>query len=688
MLPEIEKLVWEELCFFTFASVCWALVEPKYMLRTRAAIVGGTAAVILLLQAAAIAGGGITRAATLMTLTAYLPVIVCLHIISANSFFSTAAVWSTALSGYAILDLLLKTLTLAAARLGLSAPATAAVSTGLLAAACAGLYIVAFKYLRVPFRTYVARDTIGWFTLCFPTMAVLFLLRYFTSSTTSIPALVLLLMTAVGTIIVLVRLLTSSAELERLRETEREVMRQLELQRRNCEDLSDRLRTGRNYRHDLRHHLVALEGLAREDGAERVLEYVSGLSGVLARTGEGNYCANVAVNAVLSHYLAVAEENGCRAAAEVRLPDELPFDELDVCALIANAIENAASAASAAPEGEREISISAELLDGGKLTVTVRNSCPEKPAFDASGMPASNRPGHGIGLRSARAVAKRNHGLVRCSWDAGVFTFRAVLFAQPRAAGQAAAPEKKRRWAWLRTAAAGAGAAMLFLFLAINALPSLAGELHNLTVIGGIAQLFDASSYGWGGSGFSDGTGEGCEPETEQAELENARDGFIAGMRSLFREYAGQRYNGYVSMDVSEQVLCDDGEYLSVRLTGVLNAGGSGEFSHCYTVDMGTGRIITLSELFKDGADYVGVISAEILRQMEEAVAAGEADYFIPGGIWSEEECFSKIDPEQDFYIKSGGTLVIAFEEYEVAPGSMGSPEFEIPAGVIGDILA
>jgi len=55
---------------------------------------------------------------------------------------------------------------------------------------------------------------------------------------------------------------------------------------------------------------------------------------------------------------------------------------------------------------------------------------------------------------------------------------------------------------------------------------------------------------------------------------------------------------------------------------------------------------------------------------------AAEADYFLPGGIWPEEGCFKPIDPDQDFWISENGQLVIVFAEYEVAPGSMGAPEF------------
>ena len=108
------------------------------------------------------------------------------------------------------------------------------------------------------------------------------------------------------------------------------------------------------------------------------------------------------------------------------------------------------------------------------------------------------------------------------------------------------------------------------------------------------------------------------------------------------------------------------------------NPGGSMEYSRCVTIDKQSGEVLALSDLFDEGYDYIGEISAEVLRQMEFRTENEGASYFIPGGIWSDDECFKEISPDQDFYLTSDGLLVIVFEEYTVAPGSEGSPEFEM----------
>jgi hypothetical protein len=97
--------------------------------------------------------------------------------------------------------------------------------------------------------------------------------------------------------------------------------------------------------------------------------------------------------------------------------------------------------------------------------------------------------------------------------------------------------------------------------------------------------------------------------------------------------------------------------------------------------------MLELSDLFQPETKYVSAISREIKAQMAEQNNAGTAAFFLPGGIWSDEECFQSIAPDQNFYINDENQLVIVFDEYEVAPGSMGTPEFVIPTEFLNGML-
>ena len=80
------------------------------------------------------------------------------------------------------------------------------------------------------------------------------------------------------------------------------------------------------------------------------------------------------------------------------------------------------------------------------------------------------------------------------------------------------------------------------------------------------------------------------------------------------------------------------------------------------------------------------MISDNIKLQMREQMAADEANkYFLDEKDFPEFN-FTAITPDADFYFNHEGELVIAFDEYEVAPGYMGAPEFVIAKDVTDTI--
>lgn len=246
--------------------------------------------------------------------------------------------------------------------------------------------------------------------------------------------------------------------------------RMMELQRQDYDALRQKMEVGRIYRHDMRHHLAAVEGLLRQGDQEGALQYVRSLSGGLGELTEPARCANPAVNAVLAAYAVQAAEAGCTVETNLRMPEELPFEETDLCVILANALENAVHACQELPEEQRRISLRMELTENRRLMISVENPCPRQVAFGDDGLPAGPREGeHGLGLQSVKRVADKYGGIFRCQWEKGRFLLRTVLMPS---AGREAPGEKKRLNRALPAAlAALAVLAVLALLAALKALP-------------------------------------------------------------------------------------------------------------------------------------------------------------------------------------------------------------------------
>ena len=96
---------------------------------------------------------------------------------------------------------------------------------------------------------------------------------------------------------------------------------------------------------------------------------------------------------------------------------------------------------------------------------------------------------------------------------------------------------------------------------------------------------------------------------------------------------------------------------------------------------------MTLEDLFVEGSDYISAISENIKTQMQEQMAADEGVIYFLDNDDMPEFNFQWISEETYFYFNLIDELFIAFDEYEVAPGSMGAPEFVIPQEVTAAIL-
>lgn len=658
----------------TFLAILWVLLEAKGSRQSARWALAG------FLAAEAVLQGGIYNLSftpelvlTLLPLTFYLPAILGAHLLSKYPFLPTAVAWLFALLCQ---DLLLTERELLST-LGsqLRGFVWSWVRGGLLLLSAVGMIAALFLLFRKPFRAAAGELSGGWASLPFLPIMLLALYSYLLSSPGNAVMLFLLFLTALAAVLVTARMISSLNAQRQARDSQLQV----EALRQDYALLQKKLELGRRYRHDVRHHMLALSALIQQEKGDEALDYVSRWQGQMTQLEQHSWCRSPVINAVISAYQAQAQEAGCVLDAEVSLPQELPFEETDLCVALANALENAVHACQAMPEGKpRRIRLELILTDRRRLTLHVENSCPAPVEFDRDGFPITPpREGHGQGLRSIASVAEKYHGIFHCGYADGVFDLRVALLD--------ASPEPRP----VRRIPAVYAGILLGIFL-LNCMPSLARALEIVPILGPVIQVVDLRSYSWfwGATGISvDEPVLDGEQQAVNAIL--ARQGaLIQQMKDLFLDYAARKYHGYVAEDITHQIILDDGRLFILRLDATLNAGGSVDYHRYIVLDKETARVLSLGDLFQSGVDYLSPINQEITAQMQEQIDAGTGDYFLPGGIWAESECFQSIAEDQNFYVDETGRLVIVFDEYEVAPGSMGSPEFTIPTHALNSLLA
>lgn len=801
MYDTIIFYVWtmeEAIIFLTFLFVCAALTKSRFNVRKTTAIL-----LIGMLFSSALTtvvfwgSDNVAFALRMLPLTAYIPAILVLHILSDSGFFKTVPIWCIGLLVMYIGYLIQKTTKHMRLPKSLSEYTSMAIEILLLLVVMSAICVVIVKYIRGLFQQSIRYSDLNWSVPLALLLLIMALFSYFYNSTYNSVATLLLLLIAVVSSLVIIKLFRTEFTRQHLKKEYEENEIRLKVQQKEFMEITHKHEMLREYRHDMRHHLLALDNIIQDSDNTHAEEYIHSLMERLEETENIVYCKNHMVNAVLSSYINKAKEIGCELELNISIPEKLNIEDVDLCSVLSNALENAIHACEKEVEKHRYIKIKINYYNS--LVISIKNGCKKTVAFDKNGLPiAMKGQEHGIGMKSMNHTIKKYNGIMKCEWLEDEFRLHAILFN---------IVEKNNR-TYVKKAHKPASATLFSIVCIcafLNLSPNIAETLADVPIVGSVVQVITARNHRYtrGHTRFEAnepkielvfpriaqqesmpehsetkvvlptpatlstllvekessqnpisleetsneaavptagpkndavltqvanndalevsitipapeavGFDESCvrlpapdfckmehlvieenivkdNPALEEGieDMNDKLNDYIKVLREKFDWYVERKYMGYVALEADYTILCNNEDLLTIRFDTTINIGGSADFSRCFSLDKRTGSVIELVDLFQDGADYITPISSYILEEMTRQVENGTGNYYIPGGIWLDDECFKSISKEQNFYINGQRKLVITFDEYEVAPGSMGCVEFVIPMNVIEPIL-
>lgn len=179
------------------------------------------------------------------------------------------------------------------------------------------------------------------------------------------------------------------------------------------------------YRHDMRHHLAFLQGLAASGRIDEISQYLNTVQSDIDAITPMRYCQNETVNLILSAYVGNARQAGITLTIDATLPDTLPFSDTELCSLLSNALENAIHACKQIPEKEKRIIHLRMFSKNTKLCIDIRNTYHYEPVI-SNGLPQTNQHGHGFGTKSIVHIVEKHGGVYRFFVKDGWFIFQAT----------------------------------------------------------------------------------------------------------------------------------------------------------------------------------------------------------------------------------------------------------------------
>nr|WP_295975539.1 DUF3298 and DUF4163 domain-containing protein [uncultured Bacillus sp.] len=242
--------------------------------------------------------------------------------------------------------------------------------------------------------------------------------------------------------------------------------------------------------------------------------------------------------------------------------------------------------------------------------------------------------------------------------------------------------KKKRRYIYLWSASAAA----LLLTAVVNFSPDAAHAMSKIPFVKEIVDIITFHEFNeeLNHSSINVKTPAitGLEDKTLEENLNNK---YVEESQQLYKEFVhSSSEKGHFAIDSDYKKVTETPAILSIQRT-IQRTEASGYIQNKYiTIDKEDQVLITLKSLFKDD-QYINIVSENIKEQMKQQMKADSNKTY-----WMTDEDmdpFTQIDPNQEFYISKDHKLVIAFDEYEVAPGYMGAVEFKIPTEAISSIL-
>lgn len=201
-----------------------------------------------------------------------------------------------------------------------------------------------------------------------------------------------------------------------------------QIQIQQLQQTSDMIERVRRERHELKNTYFYIDGLVKAKRYDELEHYLD--TELSARTSgmEEFQTGNTLVDFLLTQKVNEARQKNIRVMTSVAPLSKLTVREEDLCALLANLLDNAIEASVGRSDGDVQL-----FLDRvkGYLRIRVRNRADEMVLRENPSLRTTkeDRERHGIGLSVVRSITAKYQGSFEAQWDNGYFCATAMLLA-------------------------------------------------------------------------------------------------------------------------------------------------------------------------------------------------------------------------------------------------------------------
>ncbi len=185
-------------------------------------------------------------------------------------------------------------------------------------------------------------------------------------------------------------------------------------------------RTMRGWRHDYHNHMQTIKAFLALNQIDEIPRYLDQLEADLDSIDIAVQTGNVSIDAILSSKVAMARKKKIDVNVKAKVPDRLTVNEVDLCVIIGNLLDNAMESCERVKEKNKFIRIYIGVWKE-QLYISITNATCEvrrKKIYEFISLKGEN---HGHGLRRIDSITEKYNGFINRRNEPGVFATEVML---------------------------------------------------------------------------------------------------------------------------------------------------------------------------------------------------------------------------------------------------------------------
>lgn len=202
-----------------------------------------------------------------------------------------------------------------------------------------------------------------------------------------------------------------------------------EIYKNNFIAIENVLEKNRQMVHDVKNHFMIIREMGEKNDIESLLRYVDNLQDEYCSVKNKVWTGNRIIDLILNQKKAVAEQKGIRVVINVVLLPDIKLNEVELCSIFGNLLDNSIEACEKIEGSERVIDVSIKAQQE-LLFINITNSTAER-AFRKNGSfitSKQDKKTHGYGLKSVERVVNKYEGIISYQVESNKFKVDVTFF--------------------------------------------------------------------------------------------------------------------------------------------------------------------------------------------------------------------------------------------------------------------